>query len=418
MSIERSPTKIVPKPTKYYNDNQYYPTKKIQQFHENYGNSFGTEVFFPQSVTDHLIFPCDGSFGSTGKYPSNSFDCIDDHVSSDTSLPFDVNKHNCHRDSMDTAVDNLVHTAVTSSNEVKGLKIENCGKRFDKENETRFSLSSDCERKLLYYSLSEKMNVQQPTTVHQDEPKQRLCRIKGSRQKQLEDDDLDCDTRLYGKSPKFDDNMGNFGHFETNYRNYLSRSEPGRSSVHQGTSGYFFNFDETLLDDDQETLTTTTRNHDGIVFNTLDGFEINYMIHHHNESSEAMNSECTYSSSNKIIDQLRCKESIQDQYLRNNIDQKFSAGQIKRPLSQDEDVSSKSGRILEGPKVTPGDVGRMLNLGDALDGPRQQAQPNKYLSLVTMHLPVILRLSVNCPFENVRLKCTEILQMVKVSQFL
>ncbi|KAJ8668851.1 hypothetical protein QAD02_000110, partial [Eretmocerus hayati] len=63
--------------------------------------------------------------------------------------------------------------------------------------------------------------------------------------------------------------------------------------------------------------------------------------------------------------------------------------------------------------VSPAEVGRMLNLGNALaDGPRTQ-HANKYLSLVSLHLPVILRLSVNCPFRNVRTKCSEIIQMVK-----
>ena len=117
------------------------------------------------------------------------------------------------------------------------------------------------------------------------------------------------------------------------------------------------------------------------------------------------------------VGRLRCtRAELPQDYLRKNEERKFSAGQIKRPLSQDEDVSSKSGRVLESPDVTPGDVGRMLNLGNALDGPRQ-AQANKYLSLVTLHLPVILRLSVNCPFQNVRIKCAEILEMVKVSVY-
>ncbi|XP_014204153.1 sestrin-3 [Copidosoma floridanum] len=82
----------------------------------------------------------------------------------------------------------------------------------------------------------------------------------------------------------------------------------------------------------------------------------------------------------------------------------------RRPLVQ---VAREPDRLLaEAEVVTPADVGRMLNLGSALDGPRQ-AQPNKYISLVSLHLPVILRLSVNCPFQNVRTKCAEIVQMIK-----
>lgn len=39
---------------------------------------------------------------------------------------------------------------------------------------------------------------------------------------------------------------------------------------------------------------------------------------------------------------------------------------------------------------------------------------NDYLSLVTFYLPAILRLSVNCPFQDVRDKFMKILQHIKV----
>lgn len=45
----------------------------------------------------------------------------------------------------------------------------------------------------------------------------------------------------------------------------------------------------------------------------------------------------------------------------------------------------------------------------------KETKPNDYLSLVTLHLPAILRLSVNCPFEDVRDKFLKILQNIKVS---
>ncbi|XP_044011046.1 uncharacterized protein LOC122854454 [Aphidius gifuensis] len=407
MSIERTPTKI---DEKYQNDNQRYQINQVKNIHDN----FGTESFFPQSVTEHLAFPCDSSsnLDCIDKYHLESFDCVDGRTSNSNTLPSSTNKDRRHI--MDRVVDNVAPSNTTSFDEAKGLKIENRGKRFNRDNDTRFSSSGDSERKLLYYSSSDKINELQQTTS--DDTKHRFFRNKGARQKQLDDDDLDSDTRLYGKSPKFDDNMGNFGYFESNYRSYLSSSEPGRRSIDQGMSGYFFDFDETSLNDDQstKTKTTTTNNPDGVVFNTLDGFENDYMIASYDEVLETINLECTNPSNDKIIEPSRCYESsFQDHYLRNNDDRKFTAGQTKRPLSQDEDVSSKNGRLLKGPEVTPGDVGRMLNLGNALDGPRQQTQPNKYLSLVTMHLPVILRLSVNCPFQNVRIKCSEILQLVK-----
>lgn len=41
--------------------------------------------------------------------------------------------------------------------------------------------------------------------------------------------------------------------------------------------------------------------------------------------------------------------------------------------------------------------------------------PKEYMDLVTLHLPILLRLSMSCPFGNVREKCHHILDVVKVS---
>jgi hypothetical protein len=38
----------------------------------------------------------------------------------------------------------------------------------------------------------------------------------------------------------------------------------------------------------------------------------------------------------------------------------------------------------------------------------------EYVSLVTLHMPTILRLSVNCPFMDVRQSFSSILQLVQV----
>ncbi|KAG8228010.1 hypothetical protein J437_LFUL003645 [Ladona fulva] len=43
--------------------------------------------------------------------------------------------------------------------------------------------------------------------------------------------------------------------------------------------------------------------------------------------------------------------------------------------------------------------------------------PKEYLDLVMIHLPAVLRLSINCPFADVREKCKEILNLVKVIKY-
>ncbi|KAH0814744.1 hypothetical protein GEV33_008048 [Tenebrio molitor] len=40
--------------------------------------------------------------------------------------------------------------------------------------------------------------------------------------------------------------------------------------------------------------------------------------------------------------------------------------------------------------------------------------PKEYLDLVSLHLPIILRLSISCPFINVREKCQHILEIVQI----
>lgn len=56
-----------------------------------------------------------------------------------------------------------------------------------------------------------------------------------------------------------------------------------------------------------------------------------------------------------------------------------------------------------------------LETEDSGDIVIKQTKPNDYLSLVTFHLPAILRLSVSCPFQDVRDKFIKILHHIKVS---
>ncbi|XP_031780334.1 uncharacterized protein LOC100679073 isoform X2 [Nasonia vitripennis] len=289
------------------------------------------EGFFPQSVSEGAatIFSRKPSFDANltpEKYPSGSFDCVDGgkEASAATNLEYNGSSNG------------------TPSHESRLLSYRL------KDAETRFGSSSESDRR--FFASNEGLN-EEAESKQRNGSSRHYTRIKSGRQKQFdEDDELDADTRVYGKSPKFDDDFGN-----PEFRNRHGRFNEDTSAQYLGSS----------LEADR------------VVFNTLDGFL--------NESKSSSPPE-----------------------------RKLSIGQIKRPLSQDEEVPWKSGRVLESPAevVTPGDVGRMLNLGNALDGPRQ-AQANKYLSLVSLHLPVILRLSVNCPFQNVRIKCAEIIQMIK-----
>ncbi|KAK0080474.1 hypothetical protein PV325_013893 [Microctonus aethiopoides] len=423
MNIERSPTKSVPKPVdhQYYHRHDYQNNRhyRYDQYHHSVPNTFKMESFFPQSVNEYSPFTRNSSFDSSEKYSSGSFDYVDGRIGNEATT-FGTAKETQYCYNSGDNVDKIVRS--TSSDDDKAFRIVDHGVML-KENQAKFSSSHEGERKFFPCSSSEKLN-----DSYQEEVKYRLGKVKGARQKQLENDDLDSDTRIYGKSPKFDDNMENFGYFETNYRNIHSQNEQGMSKIEQPSSRprQFFEFnDESSLDDDYR----LRKSRDGVVFNTLDGFDndciigvcdddelINMNLESTDDSlnnTSGVNIKKHYYEQSQIDLKNRCYDTKQDYYLRNSDERKFSVGQIKRPLSQDDDVSSKSGRVIEGSEVTPGDVGRMLNLGNALDGPRQQAQANKYLSLVTLHLPVILRLSVNCPFQNVRIKCAEILQMVK-----
>ncbi|XP_043266249.1 sestrin-1 [Colletes gigas] len=392
MSVERSPTKSAPK-------NVHQPPHQQQLLQD----MFRTEGFFPQSVTENPPFLEDSSLECTERYPSGSFDCVDGRLGNETGYGTPNERRRYDLESYRSG-----HS--TSSDEGKGFKIEQDRYlRFKDGSETRFGSSSESERKFIGSSSSERLNE---TSLEGRPRATNYVKVKGAKQKQLEDDELDSDTRIYGKSPKFDDNLAaNFDRRNLNYRqiggDVLSRDRRCYDS------GDDVSFDETEI---------AIRNCDGVVFNTLDGFEnenANEIYHRQPDDNRAedmklQNFEIFAREDEHLDDgRQRCVRSDQPQdYLRKNDERKFSGGQIKRPLSQDEDVSFKSGRVLESPDVTPGDVGRMLNLGNALDGPRQ-AQANKYLSLVTLHLPVILRLSVNCPFQNVRIKCAEILEMVK-----
>ncbi|CAL7934334.1 unnamed protein product [Xylocopa violacea] len=389
MNIERSPTKSAPKNV------QALLQQPLLQ------DTFRTEGFFPQSVTENPAFLEDNSLECSERYPSGSFDCVDGRLGNETGYGT-PNERRRYGD-----VESYRSGHSTSSDEGKGFKIETQDRclRFKDNSETRFGSSSESERKYLGSSSNERLNE----ASLEDRPRTKnYVKVKGAKQKQLEDDELDSDTRIYGKSPKFDENLGaNFDRRNLNFRptgEILSHDRRCYDSVDD------VSFDETEM---------TIRNRDGVVFNTLDGFEnenANEIYHRQDDNrTEDMKLKNFEIYTDELLDdgRQRCTRADQPQdYLRKNDERKFSAGQIKRPLSQDEDVSSKSGRVLESPDVTPGDVGRMLNLGNALDGPRQ-AQANKYLSLVTLHLPVILRLSVNCPFQNVRTKCAEILEMVK-----
>ncbi|XP_076239388.1 sestrin isoform X1 [Calliopsis andreniformis] len=385
MSIERSPTKSAP--------------KNVQPPHQQQllQDTFRTEGFFPQSVTEIPAFLEDNSLECSERYSSGSFDCVDGRLGNETNYGTPNERRRFD-------LDNYRSGHSTSSDEGKGFKIESQDRcfRIKDSSDIRFGSSSESERKYLGSSSSERLNE----VSLEDRPRAKsYVKVKGGKQKQLEDDELDTGTRIYGKSPKFDENLG--ANFDRRNLNFRSQGDAVSRERRCYDSGDDVLFDETVF---------AVRNRDGVVFNTLDGFEnenANEIYHRQDDNRvEDMQLKNFEIYDDTLEDgRQRCPRPEQD-YLRKNEERKFSAGQIKRPLSQDEDVSSKSGRVLESPDVTPGDVGRLLNLGNALDGPRQ-AQANKYLSLVTLHLPVILRLSVNCPFQNVRIKCAEILEMVK-----
>ncbi|XP_023288329.1 uncharacterized protein LOC105697586 [Orussus abietinus] len=389
MSVERSPSKSAPK-------NVHGSRSPLLQ------DTFRTEGFFPQSVTEHPAFPKEASLEPSDRFSSGSFDAVDGRFGNEAILGIPGDR----RLFLAEGAEKFGHSA--SSDEGKDSKLleARCLRPKDSDSrskdESRFGSSTESERKFLASSIEQLNEYEEKFRAPRDV---KTVKVKGAKQK-VEDDEPDSDTRVYGKSPKFDENFGALGktpftgeHYEGCNAAYVARNltnmDFGFSNLRRtrGSQG-------TGIDDELPSV-------DGVVFNTLDGFE--------NENMNLEDPECLGFNDNEEIkaEQLQFHPEVPQDYLRNTeSDRKFSAGQIKRPLSQDEDVSPKSNRVLESPEVSPGDVGRMLNLGNALDGPRQ-TQANKYLSLVTLHLPVILRLSVNCPFQNVRIKCAEILQMVK-----
>ncbi|KAL2736665.1 sestrin-1 [Vespula maculifrons] len=380
MSIERSPSKSTPK-----NVEEQVASP----------DTFRSDCFFPQSVTENPAFPEDGGSETAERYPSGSFDCVDGRLGSNESSSFGTPVERRRYMGGDSADGNRSGRS-TSSDEGKGFRIEQLpGKcrRFKDGSESRFGSSCDSDRKYLISSSNERLNeFSQEDRIPRTK---NYIKVKGAKQRQPEEDELDLDTRIYGKSPKFDENLGN-AFFDRRNVNFRSKSSDLLERRYR---------DETDI---------TGRSRERVVFNTLDGFE-NENANETYRENEVLVEDANLENSEDDLEDGRAswRRYEQDQdCLRKSDERKFSAGQIKRPLSQDEDVSSKSGRVLDSPEVTPGDVGRMLNLGNALDGPRQ-TQANKYLSLVTLHLPVILRLSVNCPFQNVRIKCAEILEMVK-----
>lgn len=367
MSVERSPTRSSP--------------RSVHQ-HQLLQDTFRTEGFFPQSVNDNPApFLEDNN-------PESSFDCVDGRLLNERRF----------RERYGDGVESSRSGHSTSSDESsKGFNIEGRCPRF----------GSNCESERKYHPGSSSSDRSTSDDYCPGRTKNSYAtKVKGAKQKQLEDDELDADTRVYGKSPKFDDNLSGLASFDC--RNRRAKIAAGGDQLTHEQRRYYDGTDEDVSFNESEAARS-----DGVVFNTLDGFENeNEPSYCQDMNLESRETAAAYEDNNPEDPRNRAQ---QQDYLRKNDERKFSAGQIKRPLSQDEDVSAKSGRVLESPEVTPGDVGRMLNLGNALDGPRQ-AQANKYLSLVTLHLPVILRLSVNCPFQNVRIKCAEILQMVKVSE--
>nr|XP_012221931.1 PREDICTED: sestrin-3 isoform X2 [Linepithema humile] len=364
MSVERSPTRSSPR--------SMHQQQLLQ-------DTFRTEGFFPQSVNDNPAPFFDEN------NPECSFDCVDGRLLNERRIR--------ERYAGGDGVESCRSGHSTSSDEgSKGFKIEGRCPRF----------GSSCESERKYHPGSSSSDRSTSDDYCSSRTKNNYVKVKGAKQKQLEDDELDADTRIYGKSPKFDDNLSGLASFDCRNLNRRAKIAGGDLLTHEQCRYYDGAGDDNNVSFNESEVARS----DGVVFNTLDGFE--------NENESAYRQDMNLENRETVVceDIPEDNRRAQQDYLRKNDERKFSAGQIKRPLSQDEDVSSKSGRVLESPEVTPGDVGRMLNLGNALDGPRQ-AQANKYLSLVTLHLPVILRLSVNCPFQNVRIKCAEILQMVK-----
>ncbi|XP_034938771.1 sestrin-3 isoform X1 [Chelonus insularis] len=384
-SVKRSPTKNVPKRV----DHQYY----YQSYRKNrryIQKSFKTENFFPESPI------------KCSSLPSYSIDPIDGVFGREHSC-FGTSKNREHRNSIgETAIYKLaLSSSLDESEDVKAFEL---GVKLN-EADISFSDSSESENMIFACSSIEKLNESLS-----EETKYRLGKMKGAKQKQLENDDQDSDTKIYGKSPKFDDNMENLSFLDTNYGNYRSQNKQKVARLKHDTRGRW-RVDDISVEEDPFAKNTLDG---GIVFNTLEGFKHNCIAAacENNNGVKARNNSDMPSNeipgpSSEKWDSLKADfEFCQQTSFNDN----FVCAIDVEELSHDK---GKNIETLEKPEITPGDIGRMLNLGNALDTPRLQTQSNKYLSLVTLHLPIILRLSVNCPFENVRAKCEEILQMVK-----
>lgn len=99
-----------------------------------------------------------------------------------------------------------------------------------------------------------------------------------------------------------------------------------------------------------------------------------------------------------------------------------SSGAVRDSKNASWELSSRNSNVFDRSSVlandresSGSDVGRDgafandRGISDVSDLPRE------YVDLVTLHLPILLRLSLNCPFVNVREKCQNILEVVKVS---
>lgn len=62
-------------------------------------------------------------------------------------------------------------------------------------------------------------------------------------------------------------------------------------------------------------------------------------------------------------------------------------------------------------------IGNTVNGAGGSDAVGNNGVPKEYTELVTLHLPILLRLSMSCPFVNVREKCHHILEIVKVNKY-
>ncbi|XP_014296815.1 sestrin-1 isoform X1 [Microplitis demolitor] len=365
--------------------------------HQNYYNyhrknrrrflkSYKTENFFPESPTTH------------NPHPSFQEDIIKDSVDNLISK---------------TADDSCLQSSSLDENkfDIQDLNSTNI--------KIKFNVTNKSDEMIFACSSIEALDDAEETTS-------RSVKIKGAKQKQLGTDDQDSDTKKYGKSPKFDDKLDNASFFNTSRENNLSLNIPKVTQLENAACKNWH-----IQDSYTEHNTNKKNNNDGIVFNTLEGF-----IPKSNTSTPCKNDNLWFleqpGPSDKKCDEDYCTYSSSDKKFIHDRDMVIKNSKVTKKLEcipdqvaendysidneeylQDEDMTIKDDKMLEKVEFTPGDVGRMLNIGNALEFPRSLTQSTDYLKLVTLHLPIILRLTVNCPFKNVRVKCMEILQMIK-----